>query len=531
VTFPAEATSWDWIQLSKEESISWGNGPEDFVTCGRFDLEFNKPSFAPIGTVAWLTCFPRFPAPYAYADGPTEINTLGPRAEAGLTTSFAYDADGNFYTKTGGWDFDWNSENLMTSASENGARKQAYAYDGLGRRVKVEGSDPNKWTVSIVSGQEVLFEANLERDGAGTVTTKSTTKYVYGAGMRVARIDCTPSPFDPSLPPVCTTYYYHGDHLGSTQKMTKHARGTPIVFSAGYDPFGKPYAVSGTLAESFKFTGEKHDGPTGLVYLRARQYDPEIGRFVSLDPVLGSLSAPQSLNRYAYVVNNPLRYTDPTGEIAPLIALAIVLLVVGTAGVGVGVASHYVPEIRPFTDPFADLVSFVPLYGDAFALGYYGAQGGLDCAAGSCDPVMLGINLGGSIPIVGDLGKAVKYGGMGIGFLGLVTKGGRHADALAGFGFKSFDAWKAAFGKHPWRWHHIVEQTPSNVARFGPEALHNINNMILVTKSFHKRITKFYQRIPADFDTGGKTFRAWLADKSFQEQLAWGWYVIRRLGG
>jgi hypothetical protein len=76
-------------------------------------------------------------------------------------------------------------------------------------------------------------------------------------------------------------------------------------------------------------------------------------------------------------------------------------------------------------------VSFVPLYGDAFALGYYGAQGGLDCAAGSGDPVMVGINLGGSIPIVGDLGKAVKYGGMGIGFLGLVTKGGRHADDLA----------------------------------------------------------------------------------------------------
>jgi hypothetical protein len=75
-------------------------------------------------------------------------------------------------------------------------------------------------------------------------------------------------------------------------------------------------------------------------------------------------------------------------------------------------------------------VSFVPLYGDAFALGYYGTQGGLDCAAGSCDPLMVGINLGGSIPIVGDIGKAVKLGGVGIGFLGLVTKGGRHADAF-----------------------------------------------------------------------------------------------------
>jgi hypothetical protein len=169
------------------------------------------------------------------------------------------------------------------------------------------------------------------------------------------------------------------------------------------------------------------------MYLRARQYDPDTGRFISLDPVLGSLSVPQTLNRYSYVVNNPLKYTDPTGEIAPLIALAIILLVAGTAGGGVGVASHYVPGIRPVTDPIADVVSFVPLYGDAFALGYYGAQGGLDCVAGSCDPLMVGINLGGSIPIVGDLGKALKYGGKGIGFLGLVARGGGRSGDLASF--------------------------------------------------------------------------------------------------
>jgi RHS repeat-associated protein len=192
--------------------------------------------------------------------------------------------------------------------------------------------------------------------------------------------------------------------------------------SAWHDAIGKSYFV--TDRDRFRFTGERHDDPTGLVYLRARQYDPDLGRFVSLDLVIGSLSRPQTLNRYAYVVNNPLKYTDPTGEIVPLVALAIVLLVVGTAGAGAGAASHYIPETRPYLDPIADVVSFVPLYGDAFALGYYGAQGGLDCAAGSCDPLMVGINLGGSIPIVGDLGKAVKLGGAGIGFLGLVTKGG-----------------------------------------------------------------------------------------------------------
>lgn len=111
--------------------------------------------------------------------------------------------------------------------------------------------------------------------------------------------------------------------------------------------------MSGTLAEWLRFAGEKHDDPsTAWVYLRARQYDPEIGRFVSADPVLGSLRAPQTLNRYAYVVNNPLRYADPTGEFwfknpigdwwdsldsntrgLILIAAAVALIVV-TGGVG-----------------------------------------------------------------------------------------------------------------------------------------------------------------------------------------------------
>lgn len=55
------------------------------------------------------------------------------------------------------------------------------------------------------------------------------------------------------------------------------------------------------------------DSPTGLVYLFARYYDPNIGRFYAPDPRLGHLSAPQTLNRYVYCVNNPMTFTDPTG--------------------------------------------------------------------------------------------------------------------------------------------------------------------------------------------------------------------------
>lgn len=93
------------------------------------------------------------------------------------------------------------------------------------------------------------------------------------------------------------------------------------VFATDYEPFGKPFAASGS--EAYKYTGEKHDDPTGLVYLRARQYDPEIGRFVSADPVLGMPTMPQTLNRYSYAANNPPKHADQSGEVLNLIAAGI----------------------------------------------------------------------------------------------------------------------------------------------------------------------------------------------------------------
>jgi len=227
---------------------------------------------------------------YTYANGATQMNTLTSLVKNGVTASFTYDANGNLDTKTGGWDYDWDFDNRMTLVKQNGAQQQAYTYDGLGRRVKVDGTSSSTWTVSIVSGMDAIYE----RDNAGSVT-----KYVYAKGMRIAKITSSGE-----------VQYYLGDHLGSTRKVLDASRNT--VFSTDYEPFGKPYAVTGS--EAYKYTGERHDDPTGFVYLRARQYDPDLGRFISLDPVLGSLSAPQTLNRYAYVVNNPLKYTDPTGR-------------------------------------------------------------------------------------------------------------------------------------------------------------------------------------------------------------------------
>lgn len=109
-------------------------------------------------------------------------------------------------------------------------------------------------------------------------------------------------------------YYYIYDMLGSTQVVTD-ASGN-IVTTVRYDPFGSVFQLqqaSGEYQTPYLYTGQELDSESGLYYYNARYYNPVIGRFTSADPVVIDPLTPQSLNRYSYVLNNPLRYTDPAG--------------------------------------------------------------------------------------------------------------------------------------------------------------------------------------------------------------------------
>jgi RHS repeat-associated protein len=101
------------------------------------------------------------------------------------------------------------------------------------------------------------------------------------------------------------------DALGSPRLVTD-ASGT-VVGTTQFDAFGAVKQQSGTAA-SVGFTGEQQDSESGLVYLRARYYDPRTGRFLSKDPLSGCGGSPASQHAYAYAYNNPLRFTDRTGR-------------------------------------------------------------------------------------------------------------------------------------------------------------------------------------------------------------------------
>jgi RHS repeat-associated protein len=162
------------------------------------------------------------------------------------------------------------------------------------------------------------------------------------------------------------------DYLGSTVGYFDKTKNPPGSAHAYY-PFGGHRSGSYALPTDKKFTGQRLDDNTGLYYYGARYYDPEIGRFISPDPfvqfangfdcvsfpitvnfiplglgevfspqgvypycVIAAPINPQALNRYAYVLNNPLRYTDPMGYINwAIVAIGAVVLIacVATGGV------------------------------------------------------------------------------------------------------------------------------------------------------------------------------------------------------
>ena len=88
-----------------------------------------------------------------------------------------------------------------------------------------------------------------------------------------------------------------------------------LVQRVEYTPFGKErFVLNGSLEENPKFTGQIHDIDTDLYYFNARYYDPTLGRFIQADSIIPDVYNPQSVNPYSYVLNNPLKYIDPSGN-------------------------------------------------------------------------------------------------------------------------------------------------------------------------------------------------------------------------
>jgi len=112
--------------------------------------------------------------------------------------------------------------------------------------------------------------------------------------------------------------YYLYDGLGSVVGLTSQ-QGS-LIARYSYDEFGVPdpeskFGLGGERSNTYGFTGEDYDQVTGLLYLRARYYMPDVGRFISRDLFEGFEEIPLTLHKYIYCINNPLNYLDSNGSI------------------------------------------------------------------------------------------------------------------------------------------------------------------------------------------------------------------------
>jgi len=116
-----------------------------------------------------------------------------------------------------------------------------------------------------------------------------------------------------------TVEYIHTDALGSPVAVT-NSTGV-VVERREYEPYGKQ--TQPALANGPGYTGHVSDAATGLDYMQQRYYDPGIGRFLSVDPVVTDGNAGTNFNRYKYANNNPYKFTDPDGRESANVTLGL----------------------------------------------------------------------------------------------------------------------------------------------------------------------------------------------------------------
>jgi RHS repeat-associated protein len=219
------------------------------------------------------------------------INSVNEVTALSDGTSFTYNDNGNRTQKTNGddtWDYTYDYANRLIKVEENDSTIGEYVYDGDGKRLqKIENSIT---TTYIYSGINTIFEEN----------STGSAGYIYGPTGLTSKRTTINQEFN--------IYYYHKDHLGSIRSVTDFSKN--IIVASTYHPFGETDVKEGS--EHYLFNGKETDS-TGLYYYGARYYDSQVGRFITRDPLIGIFVNPQTLNRYTFCVNNPIKYIDLAG--------------------------------------------------------------------------------------------------------------------------------------------------------------------------------------------------------------------------
>ncbi|MFB0533650.1 MAG: RHS repeat-associated core domain-containing protein, partial [Anaerolineae bacterium] len=246
--------------------------------------------------------------------------------------SYEYDAADRL-TSVNGVGYTWDDNGNLLS---DGTR--TYSYDAADRLVGVSGGGVNaSYTYNgdglrvgqTIDGQGMTFTWDVAAALPQVLATSNGAAYVHGLSLLAQQ---QAGAWQYPLP----------DGLGSVRHLTDPLG--QVVQSYNFSPFGVPLGASG--GDPYGFTGEHWDAATGLLYLRARWYDPATGRFLTRDPFPGLAMLPTTQHPYVYVGNNPVNLVDPSGNIAPILLAIGVGAAIGGVGGGVGYALAH-PGGRP----------------------------------------------------------------------------------------------------------------------------------------------------------------------------------------
>ena len=253
---------------------------------------------------------------YSYGAG-----NAGPHAvtSAGGAT-YSYDANGN-NTSGDGRSISYSTFDKPLSISKGGHTTEFEYGPDRSRYKRIDIGNNNQTTTTVyVGGVEFITRPDnskeIKRYVAGTVITLS-----YAASGQYSGDE--------------TRYLYH-DHLGSLDVITNELG--QVVQEQSFDAWGqrrnatdwKALLNEGLIGFDYSITTRGYTGhemldEVGVIHMNGRIYDPKLGRFLQADPIVQDPLNTQSLNRYSYVLNNPLNATDPSGYVASMIVGAIML--------------------------------------------------------------------------------------------------------------------------------------------------------------------------------------------------------------
>ncbi len=291
-------------------TVNVSNTPHAVVTIAPYGVELNKGrsctftatvsgfanqavtwsasggTITPTGVYTAPTAFGAYTVKAVSVADPTamDIATVVVKAIAGTDRTFTYNLNGSLISD-GVRTFEWDGKNRLTAVVK-GTHRTEFSYDFMDRRVRAI----EKENAVVVGDSRYLW------DGIEILEQRDTT-----GGIVVQRF------FPEGFSDATGAYTYTRDHLGSIREVTDNLQSVRARY--GYDPFGRTTKLSGDKNAAFLYTGHLWHAPSGLYLAPFRAYDPDLGRWISRDPI----GEKGGVNLYVYAAGNPVNLIDPNG--------------------------------------------------------------------------------------------------------------------------------------------------------------------------------------------------------------------------